>query len=463
MQEYWLNVDRPMGTQMLHVDEACSDVRNKGRGEYKPIGLFGRDGGWLRHVSIYDATKDASEREGFRQLAFCANCRAARPEFADAARSMNGGGSGSFDLIFRDYVPARRRLSRVPKGNEDAAVAAVRVDLPSIFKSAIDMRQEAAKYKVVGSVGEFPLNMATIPWVAVFRGEVTSGARRGFYVVLLFSEDGNEAVLSLNQGYFEFQKEFKGDAAQKVRASADLAGAVLTTPPGFSRGVINLKATGDLGKGYEQAAILSKVYLRRESLSEEQLLVDLATLLDAYDELHRIAGSTLLSLLPADRDEEFQGAIQSIISTHGDLATPTSTGPQPRPATSLRQGRSVYARNADVAARALAMGGNTCALKTESAAHATFISKRSGRPYMEAHHLIPMSRQDDFAFSLDVEENIVPLCPTCHRLLHHGRGDEKAQALDSLLTSRLPGLNGRGLQIDRSTLKRYHSMLAEED
>jgi 5-methylcytosine-specific restriction enzyme A len=248
-----------------------------------------------------------------------------------------------------------------------------------------------------------------------------------------------------------------------VRASADLAGAVLATPPGFSRGVINLKATGELGKGYEQAAILSKVYLRRDPLSEEQLLVDLEALLDAYDELHRIAGSTLLSLLPADRDEDFQSLVQSAVTTPPTATTPDTTGPQPKPAASARQGRSVFARNPDVAARALAIGGHACALEAQGVPHATFIGKRSGQPYVEAHHLIPMSRQDDFDFSLDVEENVVPLCPNCHRLLHHGCSDEKVPALETLLVARRSKLNERGLQMDRISLKRYYSTLTEED
>ena len=40
---------------------------------------------------------------------------------------------------------------------------------------------------------------------------------------------------------------------------------------------------------------------------------------------------------------------------------------------------------------------------------------------MEAHHLIPLSAQDNFSSGLDADANIVCLCPNCHRNLHYGK------------------------------------------
>ena len=50
--------------------------------------------------------------------------------------------------------------------------------------------------------------------------------------------------------------------------------------------------------------------------------------------------------------------------------------------------------------------------------HKTF-KGQNGENYCEAHHLIPMNMQEKFFYSLDVEANIVSLCPTCHNLLHY--------------------------------------------
>ncbi len=52
--------------------------------------------------------------------------------------------------------------------------------------------------------------------------------------------------------------------------------------------------------------------------------------------------------------------------------------------------------------------------------HRTFIRKKSSIPYTEAHHLIPLSYQDYFEYSLDIEENIVSLCSNCHNEIHYG-------------------------------------------
>lgn len=55
--------------------------------------------------------------------------------------------------------------------------------------------------------------------------------------------------------------------------------------------------------------------------------------------------------------------------------------------------------------------------------HESFVTK-NGKSYMEAHHLIPLSAQADFDYSLDIDANIVSLCPMCHRKLHHGKDIE---------------------------------------
>ncbi len=47
-----------------------------------------------------------------------------------------------------------------------------------------------------------------------------------------------------------------------------------------------------------------------------------------------------------------------------------------------------------------------------------FLSKRTGKPYIEAHHLIPLGLQPRFAFNLDIEPNITALNPLWHRAIH---------------------------------------------
>ena len=64
---------------------------------------------------------------------------------------------------------------------------------------------------------------------------------------------------------------------------------------------------------------------------------------------------------------------------------------------------------------------------------------------MEAHHLIPLNAQDDFDNSLDVDANIVCLCPNCHRKLHFGENIHSE--LSKLFKLREESLERSGLKI----------------
>lgn len=56
-----------------------------------------------------------------------------------------------------------------------------------------------------------------------------------------------------------------------------------------------------------------------------------------------------------------------------------------------------------------------------------------GKPYAEAHHLIPLKASKDFfPRNLDRASNLVCLCPTCHAVLHHGSKDSKREILKVL-------------------------------
>lgn len=92
--------------------------------------------------------------------------------------------------------------------------------------------------------------------------------------------------------------------------------------------------------------------------------------------------------------------------------------------------------------------------------HQTFISKRTKRPYMEAHHLIPIS-QSQYIWkkkhkNIDCIENIVSLCPTCHRAIHHGEFETKLQILKNLYDKRINDLRRAGIDIDFETLLKFY-------
>jgi 5-methylcytosine-specific restriction enzyme A len=70
----------------------------------------------------------------------------------------------------------------------------------------------------------------------------------------------------------------------------------------------------------------------------------------------------------------------------------------------------VYIRNPDVAAEALLRANGKC---EECKKPAPFIRRASGTPYLEVHHMIHLSDGGE-----DSVENVLALCPNCHRQKH---------------------------------------------
>ncbi len=92
-------------------------------------------------------------------------------------------------------------------------------------------------------------------------------------------------------------------------------------------------------------------------------------------------------------------------------------------------------RNRAVVENALYASGYTC----EGMCGCDLFIRQDGKNnYTEGHHLIPLSFQPLFEYSLDVEANVVSLCPRCHRLLHYGQ--DKSQLLLTLYEKRIPRL-----------------------
>jgi 5-methylcytosine-specific restriction protein A len=73
--------------------------------------------------------------------------------------------------------------------------------------------------------------------------------------------------------------------------------------------------------------------------------------------------------------------------------------------------------------------------------HTTFVAKSSGKYYVEAHHLIPVSEEGSFEHSIDVPANILCLCPTCHRKFQHAIDLEKIELIERFYKLRKNGCN----------------------
>ena len=114
--------------------------------------------------------------------------------------------------------------------------------------------------------------------------------------------------------------------------------------------------------------------------------------------------------------------------------------------------RIVYPRNRQTAENALAFAHYRCEIDPT---HPFFIRRNADVPYMEPHHLVPLSMQRQFDVSLDVEENIVSLCSTCHNHIHYGKGAE--EMIKMLYEQRRTALESVGIRVTLDELLSFYA------
>ncbi len=104
-----------------------------------------------------------------------------------------------------------------------------------------------------------------------------------------------------------------------------------------------------------------------------------------------------------------------------------------------------WRRNPKISAVALKRSDYKCELFPEMI---TFPARRTGKPYMEAHHLVPMGLQGNYKANLDCSQNICILNPYSHRLLHHASSEVVLPEVLKLIATRKEFIRGIGLVED---------------
>lgn len=110
-------------------------------------------------------------------------------------------------------------------------------------------------------------------------------------------------------------------------------------------------------------------------------------------------------------------------------------------------GRRELRRDGGTAMNALGNANYQCEIDRD---HHTFIRKNNNIPYTEPHHLVPMKYADNFLSSIDVEENIVSLCSSCHNQIHYGKGFE--EMVKTLFLQRRDLLTSAGINVTHKQL-----------
>lgn len=126
----------------------------------------------------------------------------------------------------------------------------------------------------------------------------------------------------------------------------------------------------------------------------------------------------------------------------------------------IYEGSLKVKKNPSLAKAALEKAGYECQIDPS---HETFKTAK-GFSYMEGHHLIPCSYRNAKNFmevrhrNLDCFQNIICLCPNCHRAIHYGDEETKKRLLHTLYAKNREQLAEIGLKISEEQLLKLYEI-----
>jgi len=166
-----------------------------------------------------------------------------------------------------------------------------------------------------------------------------------------------------------------------------------------------------------------RLYLRKDSFKPE---ADQIWFLFVRDEIIHLGSMDEVAWRSIGRNDEDDSVYQDLVikASQPKILTPEY---QKTAATLIQK------RNPVLAKERFDIAGFQCELSSECR---LFTSRSSGKNYLEAHHFIPLAFQPFFRESLDRLENIVALCPFCHRAIHHADVDHTRSLIEDLMIGR---------------------------
>lgn len=191
-----------------------------------------------------------------------------------------------------------------------------------------------------------------------------------------------------------------------------------------------LMQRGQIKTSIYEVTDLNNLQIIKESLYNDPMFVE-------KDERgHRMYSAALNNYFRFASGEEFSQICENVHIMDMPIPKPDK----------IEQIVQIPDRSSIIKNQVIMFSGYTCEINKS---HKTFTSDSTKQPYMEGHHIIPISKQDKFLNSLDVYANIVSLCPVCHRLLHYGIHEEKTEFLEKIYHMRSDRLYNSGLKISK--------------
>jgi hypothetical protein len=151
-------------------------------------------------------------------------------------------------------------------------------------------------------------------------------------------------------------------------------------------------------------------------------------------------------------DDEYIDKVNQTRINNINVAIVDNAAKRP-PAVATHNVAEKFSRNPAIGRIALNLATYKCAIDET---HQTFISATSNQPYMEPHHIVPISKFSDiwgkYKTNVDCIENIASLCPICHRAIHYANRDLRTKLITMLYKTRVEQFKNIGLNISLDDL-----------
>lgn len=145
---------------------------------------------------------------------------------------------------------------------------------------------DKTNYRIKASVGQGI--WAQVPWIGIFRNDITDSAQNGVYIVYLLSADGNSLFLTFNQGFTDIAKDkTTKETVDEMRKRASDCISKLNKHSFRSDENISLGSNlTNRAEMYQKGTIFYKEYQKQNLPSEEILRQDLNDMLEIYEEYY---------------------------------------------------------------------------------------------------------------------------------------------------------------------------------
>jgi 5-methylcytosine-specific restriction protein A len=362
-------------------------------------------------------------------------------------------------MVLDTYLAEKCKFKKESKDNQPRIPAGhflglkIRNDIPDILRKIYSEE----KYFIKGSIGD--ANLAYSPWIRIsdrtitIQKEVDSSTKVGIYVAILFKTDMTGFYLAINQGWTYFENNYKPikKAITAVEKTSKVFSDSLVDTKSFVDKIdlksFKLKNKGKkelkLPRNYERGTICSKYYDGNSLPSNANFLKDIRECVDLLAEISKFIGPdrTLEDVYGEILTQEngfysdnvaeevsFQDRINEKKIDDNEFHEKIGTTLTNNRKIKSLDGKTEYRREARTSAYALKKANYQCEMNEN---HETFITKAK-HPFMEGHHLIPFSKQEELNLDVDKSVNIKCLCPTCHRKIHLGTVNDKKKMIKYL-------------------------------